>query len=78
MTLEAELQVFNDHLMDLLGVNDINEGKYAVVCGTAVDGPYDDYAAALKFGYETYGLRPFLARKIERTPAVMFISRGIL
>jgi hypothetical protein len=26
MALEHEVQVFRDHLIDLLGVNDINEG----------------------------------------------------
>ena len=78
MGLETELQVYNDHLMELLGVDDVNAGKYIVIVGEVVDGPFDDYPEALRFGYRKYGPRPYLAKKIERVQSVMFIARESL
>lgn len=77
MSLERELRVFHAGLSDMLGVNDINEGKYAVVKGDVVKGPFETYDDALTFAYETYGLSTFLIKKIERHESVMFFARSL-
>lgn len=78
MALEREVQQFKIHLPDLLGLDDANEGKYAVVKGDAIDGPFETYEDALGFGYATYGPTSFLVRKIERHATVMFIARELI
>ena len=41
MSLEHELEVYRTHLMDMLGVNEVNEGKYVVIKGDETLGVYD-------------------------------------
>lgn len=78
MSLEREIQQFKIHLSDLLGPFCENEGKYAVVKGDEINGPYPDYESALKHGYERYGLVSFLVKKIERVESVMFFAREMI
>jgi hypothetical protein len=40
------------------------EGKFVVVSGDQVVGAYTSYEDALKVGYEKFGLKPFLVKKI--------------
>jgi hypothetical protein len=77
MALETEMQVYRLHLLDLLGVNNINEGKYTVISGDRIRGPFETYESALDFGYSHYGLTPFLVKKIERNETVMYFSRDL-
>jgi len=77
MALENELQYYRLHLIDMLGVNDINEGKFAVIKGDDFQGAFESYEAALEAGYERYGLVPFLVKKIEREERVHYFSRMI-
>ncbi len=77
MALEHEVQVFRDHLIDLLGVNDINEGKYTVIKGDDIRGPFEIYESALEAGYNRHGLTSFLVKKIERNETVMYFSRDL-
>jgi hypothetical protein len=77
MALDQELQFYRLHLIDMLGVNDVNEGKYAVIKGTDVQGPFDLYEDALEAGYSRYGLVPFLVKKIERNESVLYFSRPL-
>ena len=77
MALEQEVQVFRDHLIDLLGVNDINEGKYTVIKGDDIRGPFETYESALEAGYNRHGLTSFLVKKIERNETVMCFSRDL-
>ena len=77
MALENELQFYRLHLIDMLGVGDVNEGKYAVIKGTDVQGPFDTYEDALGAGYGRHGLVPFLVKNIERNESVLYISRPI-
>ena len=77
MALNQELQVYRLHLIDILGVNDVNEGKYVVIKGEHVLGKFETYEAALDFGYDNCGLSPFLVKKIERNESILYFSRPI-
>lgn len=77
MALEHEIEVYRSHLMDMLGVNNINEGKFTVIKGDDIAGPFGTYDEALEFGYNTHGLTPFLVKKIERNETVLYFSRPI-
>jgi hypothetical protein len=78
MALEYELEIYRTHLMELLGVNNVNEGKFAVIKDKDLQGPFETYEAALEVGYERYGLNPFLVKKIERNETILYFSRPLL
>ena len=75
MALERELSTYQAHLMEWLP----HEGKYVVVRGEEITGPYADYEAALKGGYERFGVVPFLVQKVHRPGAepVQYFSRDL-
>lgn len=77
MTLERELQAYRSHLDDLLGPDDVNEGKYTVIKGDEIQGPFEDYDSALAFAYDRYGLGPFLVKKVERHETVHHFGRDL-
>ena len=77
MALEREIQQYRLNLGSLLGSLGENEGKFTVIKNDVIDGPFDTYKEALKFGYDHHGLDPFLVKKIERNETVMYFSRGI-
>ena len=77
MILEHEEEVYQAHLIDLLGPNDINEGKFAVIKGDEIRGDFDTFDDALSFGYDRHGLVPFLVKKIERTRTILYFSRDL-
>jgi hypothetical protein len=73
MALEREMATYKTHLMELLA----NEGKFVVVRGEGIDGPYDSYEEALSAGYEKYGLEPFLVKQISRDEPIQYFSRDL-
>jgi hypothetical protein len=77
MALEQELRVYRATLGDLLGVGDVNEGKYTAIKGDRSLGVFDGYEDALKAAYEAFGLGPFLVKKIERHESSVFFARPI-
>jgi hypothetical protein len=77
MALESELPYFRLRLVDILGVNDINRDKYAVVKTDDFQGMFDTYDEALEAGYSRNGLVPFLVKKIERNEPVFYFTRSI-
>jgi hypothetical protein len=77
MALENELQFYRIHVLDMLGVNDVNEGKYIVIKNIDFQGPFDTYGEALEAGYNQYGLVPFLVKKLERNESILYFSRPI-
>ena len=77
MALENELQYYRLHLIDMLGVNDINEGKFTLIKGGDIQGPFDTYEDAIGAGYDRYGLVPFLVKKIERVETVLEFTRDL-
>ncbi len=77
MALEHEAQIYRLHLIDMLGVNDINEGKFAVIKAKYISHVYDTYEDALETAYHCHGLGPFLIKKIERNETVLYFSRDL-
>jgi hypothetical protein len=77
MSLNQELQVYRLQLIDMLGVNDVNEGKYVVIKGMDVLGMFETYESALDFGYDRCGLTPFLVKRIERNESILYFSRPV-
>jgi hypothetical protein len=77
MSLEREVQQYKLHLSALLGEGDVNEGRFTVIKGDDIQGPFDTYKAALKAGYDKYGPVSFLVQKIERNETAMYFSRDV-
>jgi hypothetical protein len=77
MALEEELQVYRLHLIDMLGVHDVNEGKYTVIKGDVIAGVWPTRQEALAAAYDRFGLGPFLVKKIERNETVLYFSRDL-
>lgn len=50
-----------------------HDGKYVIVVGQDLDGPFDDVEAAMRFGYAKYGSRPFLTRLIQAVTPVVYL-----
>ena len=63
--------------MDLLGEDDVNEGKYVVIKGDDLPDAHDDYSAALVAGYERFGPVPFLVKKAQRVEPVLYFTRDL-
>jgi hypothetical protein len=73
MALEKELSVYEANLPELLA----NEGKYVLVSGEQISGPFDTYEDALAVGYEKYGLVPFLVKQISHFEPIYYFSRDL-
>ena len=78
MSFQYEMQVYHDHLMEMLGVDFGNEGKFIVIKGDEIAGPFDTYESALEAGYDRHGLGPFLVKKLERNETVLYFSRDMV
>ena len=57
-----ELTTYEQHRERLLR----DCGKYVVIYGEVLAGPWERYSDALQKGYEQFGLAPFLIKRIER------------
>lgn len=68
-----ELATYRAHLAEWL----VHEGKYVVVRGDEIDGPFDEYVDALQAGFAMYGLEPFLVQQIHAVEPVHFIGHGV-
>jgi hypothetical protein len=77
MSLEHELEVFRTHLMDMLGVDEVNEGKYVVIKGDEILGVYESLDDALGAGYERYGDVDFLVKQIHAVEPIEYFSRNL-
>ncbi|MGC8638525.1 MAG: hypothetical protein ACP5XB_01460 [Isosphaeraceae bacterium] len=73
MALEKELATYNENLIDLLA----HEGKYVLVRGVTIRGPFDTYENALAAGYEEFGLDPFLVKQIHKAEPIQYFSRDL-
>jgi hypothetical protein len=74
MALEHELRIFRAGLADLIGPDGANRGRWVVIKGDAVRGPFDDMDAALTAGYRHFGLGPWLVRQLEDVEPVYFMG----
>jgi hypothetical protein len=68
---------FARRLAELLGPHGENEGRYVLVRGAEVRGPFPDRGEALAEGYKLYGTDPFLVKKIERVERLLHFPRGL-
>lgn len=73
MAFEQELATYHAHLIDLLA----DEGKFILVKGEEIAGPWESYEDALQAGYERFGLVPFLVKKIQRVEPIQYFSRDL-
>jgi len=74
MALERELETYRNSLPALEGEN---EGRFVLIKADKVIDIFTSYDDALKAGYTTFGLEPFLVKKIEGIEQAQFISRFI-
>jgi len=61
MALEREIQTYKERLSELLK----DQGKFVLIRGDEVVGIFESCEAAVRHGYELFGLEPFLAREIR-------------
>ena len=74
--LEENLKAFEEQLPSLL---ETNEGRFAVVGRKSNKECYefscwDTFADANQYGYQEYGLNPFLIKQVERVERPIFIG----
>ncbi|HEX8342900.1 MAG TPA: hypothetical protein VF624_18500 [Tepidisphaeraceae bacterium] len=74
MALETEQETYERELEKLAASMD---GKFVLIKADKVIGAYDTYGDALKVGYDTFGLKPFLVKRIEVVPTAHSFSRDI-
>lgn len=53
-------------------------GKFVLIKGDNVEGIFDSYADALKFGYEKFKLEAFLVRQIAAVESVLYFTRDLV
>jgi hypothetical protein len=73
MALEKEVETYTKSLPQLLA----DQGKYVLIHGEKVVGIYDTYQDALKIGYESFGLAPFLVKRIQAVEQVHSFTRDV-
>lgn len=74
MSLDLELATYRRHLPRLM---ELAAGQWVVIRGEVIAGTYPTYQDAIEAGYESFGLRPFLAKKIESPEAVARFTRDL-
>jgi hypothetical protein len=73
MPFEKELAVYDAHLIDLLD----SQGKYILIRGEEISGPFETFDEALDVGYDKYGLEPFLVKQIHKAEPIHYFSRDL-
>jgi hypothetical protein len=76
-SLDAEIRLYRERLAELLGLHGENEGRYVLIRGDEVRGPFPDRGEALAEGYKLYGAAAFLVKKIERVERLLRLPRGL-
>ena len=71
MALENELDTYKANLPDWAE----HEGKFVLIRGAEIVDFYSSYDDAIKVGYATFGLEPFLVKQVNRMEPVQFVSR---
>ncbi len=74
MELKEEMETYKAHQNELVLES---EGRYALIKGGAIKGPYDSYDEALDAGYDAFGPVPFLVKKIVKGEPIHYISRPL-
>lgn len=73
VAFELELATYQTHLAELLP----SEGKFVLIKGESIAGPYDTYEAALEAGYERHGLEPFLVKQVRPVEPIQYFARDL-
>lgn len=71
MALERELATYRSRFNELKAGH---EGKYVLIHGVEVVGTFTSYKDAIKAGYESFQLEPFLVKLIEVEERPRFVS----
>ena len=74
--LETEMATFRRELPGLLA-DPAKLGQYVLIHGETVAGVYPTQAEAIRAGYDTFGLVPFLAKHIVEREEVYFFPRSL-
>jgi hypothetical protein len=72
--LEVELRTFEAHLPDMLKAG---AGHFVVIKGERVCQLLDSYEEALDWGYEQFGLEPFLVKEVLATEPLVYFFRHV-
>lgn len=79
LALKDELKFFKAEVGEL--IDRYGEGKFVVVKGQDVRGPFDNHVNAYEAGIQEFGIVPFLIRRLakqERIEQMPALSLGIL
>ena len=72
-SLEREIKTYNEQLPELLQ----HDGKFVLIHEDSVGGVFDTYGDAIKAGYEKFGLKPFLVKKIQAVEQIQYFTRDV-
>lgn len=67
--LRTELDFFEKHRKEWF---EHHSGKLALIKGNTLHDFYDTYETALKVGYDTWGLVPFLIKEVRLEDPILF------
>ena len=74
MAFARESATYRSRLPALLAF----EGRWVVVSGERIDGPFGDYEAALEFGYRYWGLGGgWMVKQVRETEPVHHFTREV-
>jgi hypothetical protein len=68
-----ESAVYDAHLIDLLD----SQGKYVLIYGEEITGPFETFDEALDVGYDKYGLELFMVKQIHKAEPIHYFSRDL-
>jgi hypothetical protein len=72
--LAEEMATYHVHQAELLREH---EGQYVLIKGSEVVGVFHDRSAALREGYQRFGIIPFLVRQIAACEPVVYLPNVV-
>ena len=69
MTFEKELEPYRNALL-----NWVKEGRWTLILGDEIAGVFDDFAEALDFSCEKYGLAHLMVKSIHQVEPVVYLN----
>lgn len=73
--LEDELKYYNSIRNELIGRA---KGEYALISGNTLTGTYASKTDAIRRGYELYGNKPFLVKKIAEVEESIHFTSALI
>jgi len=71
--LKTELETYEK----LLPILSEDEGRYVLISGSDLVSIYDSYADTVQVGYDKFGLKPFLVKRIAAIEQIHYFSRDL-